>query len=207
MPRNPYALVVDDEADIRDLLEITLARMNVDVKCAADVAEACALLDHERFDLCLTDMRLPDGNGLEIVAHLSRVQPGLPVAVITAHGNVEAAVEALKAGAFDFVSKPVDLNVLRNLVSSALKLRPQDPGPPAEEDSRIRMLGSSEPMNEVRRTIAKLSRSQAPILVSGESGVGKELAARLIHEHGPRSDGPFVPVNCGAVPSELMESE
>ncbi|MDJ0653128.1 MAG: sigma-54 dependent transcriptional regulator [Xanthomonadales bacterium] len=200
----PLALVIDDEPDIRELLEITLSRMDLEVEAAADCAQARALLEQHAFDLCFTDMRLPDGNGIDLVKHISRNYSGLPVAVITAHGNTEAAVEALKSGAFDFVSKPVDLTALRAMVNTALKVnRPGEEGPAPSHD----LLGTSREINAVRRQIEKLARSQAPIHISGESGVGKELAARMIHERGPRSDGPFVAVNCGAIPTELMESE
>jgi two-component system response regulator PilR (NtrC family) len=202
---NYQALVVDDEPDIRELLEITLARMAVESRCAKDLGEAKALLDRQHFDLCLTDMRLPDGSGIDLVRHIQAQAPSLPVAMITAHGNMESAVEALKAGAFDFVSKPVDLQVLRKLVNTALRLSDTQPQP--DRRSRDTLLGDSPAMREVRATIVKLARSQAPVYVSGESGTGKELAARLIHEKGPRAEGPFVPVNCGAIPTELMESE
>ena len=200
-----HVLIVDDEPDIRELLALTLARMGVESEPAASVAEARRRLAEGHFDLCLTDMRLPDGDGLEIVAHIQRHHPGLPVAVITAYGNVEDAVRALKSGAFDFVSKPVDLEVLRRLVDTALRLGP--PRPPEPQGSASRLLGESPAMRQLRQTIAKLARSQAPVFISGESGVGKELVAREIHALGPRAERPFVPVNCGAIPRELMESE
>ncbi|MEJ2345035.1 MAG: sigma-54 dependent transcriptional regulator [Gammaproteobacteria bacterium] len=198
------ALIVDDEPDIRELLELTLGRMDIDTGAAANLSEARALLAKSKFDLCLTDMRLPDGNGIELVRLIQDDYPRTPVAVITAYGNVESAVEALKAGAFDFVSKPVDLSVLRNLVNTALRLNAR---PRRDRRSRDQLLGESASMRTTRSTIAKLARSQAPVYVSGESGTGKELVARLIHEKGPRADKAFVPVNCGAIPSELMESE
>ena len=199
------ALVVDDEPDIRELLELTLGRMNIETRSAADLKHAHALLAKERFDVCLTDMRLPDGNGIDLVRHIQQHDLNIPIAVITAYGNMESAVEALKAGAFDFVSKPVDLQVLRNLIGSVLKLTGNYP----ERDRRSRdtLLGESRVMRNVRSTVEKLSRSQAPVYISGESGTGKELVAKLIHTKGPRSDCPFVPVNCGAIPTELMESE
>ena len=199
------ALIVDDEPDIRELLEITLARMDIDCESAANLSESYDLLKAHTFDLCLTDMHLPDGNGIELVSYIQQHYPELPVAMITAHGNMESAVEALKAGAFDFVSKPVDLTILRNLVSSALKLQNK----PAKKQQPIgpRLLGTSAAIEATRSKINKLARSQAPVYISGESGSGKELAARLIHENSPRNDKPFVPVNCGAIPSELMESE
>jgi two-component system response regulator PilR (NtrC family) len=204
MPNPRSALVVDDERDIRELLVLTLGRMGLRVDTAPDVAGARALLAHDKYDLCLTDMRLPDGNGLEIVAHISQKFPETPVAMITAFGNVEAAVEALKAGAFDFVTKPVDLTVLRRLVTNALELGQQRK---STQTASGRLVGDSARMQQLRTTIGKLARSQAPVYIAGESGVGKELVARLIHDQGPRASGPFVPVNCGAIPSELMESE
>lgn len=199
------ALVVDDEPDIRELLEITLGRMDIDTRSAEDVGSAKRLLDENPFDFCLTDMRLPDGDGIEIVQYITRKYPHVPVAMITAHGNMESAVEALKAGAFDFVSKPIHLELLRNLVDTALNLRPLDSS--KTEPDLPTLLGDTEVMKTLRKQIAKLARSQAPIYISGESGSGKELVARLIHDQGPHRDAPFTPVNCGAIPTELMESE
>ncbi|MBX8528182.1 sigma-54 dependent transcriptional regulator [Pseudomonas cichorii] len=204
MTQRQKILIVDDEPDIRELLEITLGRMKLDTRSARNVTEAREWLAHEPFDMCLTDMRLPDGNGLELVQHIQQVYPQTPVAMITAHGSLDMAIHALKAGAFDFLTKPVDLTRLRELVSSALRLKPCAP---AERSIDSRLLGNSPPMRALRKQIDKLARSQAPIYISGESGSGKELVARLIHEQGPRIDKPFVPVNCGAIPSELMESE
>jgi two-component system response regulator PilR (NtrC family) len=198
-------LIVDDEPDIRELLEITLQRMGKDTLGAEDIGSAIQLLTKHDFDLCLTDMRLPDGNGIELVRHITQNYPDTPVAMITAHGNMESAIEALKAGAFDFVSKPVNLEILRNLVSSALNLSSKTATD--KPSSELMLLGDSEIMQNTRRKIQKLARSQAPVYISGESGVGKELVARLIHENGPRHDKAFVPVNCGAIPGELMESE
>jgi two-component system response regulator PilR (NtrC family) len=197
-------LIVDDEPDIRELLEITLGRMKLDTRSARNVSEAREWLAQEPFDLCLTDMRLPDGTGLELVQHIQQRHPQVPVAMITAYGSLETAINALKAGAFDFLTKPVDLARLRELVASALRL-PTASGVPPSIDSRL--LGDSLPMCNLRKHINKLARSQAPVYISGESGSGKELVARLIHEQGPRASRPFVPVNCGAIPSELMESE
>ncbi|BBL73495.1 sigma-54-dependent transcriptional regulator [Methylomagnum ishizawai] len=197
------ALVIDDEPAIRELLEMTLERMDIDVRAVGSLAQAKQSLQSGSFDICLTDMKLPDGNGLDLVEYIQAHCPALPVAVITAHGSMEAAIRAMKSGAFDFVSKPLDLGVLRNLVHTALKLR----GQPRERRSRQVLLGESEAMREIRAKIAKLGRSQAPVFVSGESGTGKELVARLIHAMSPRADQPFVPVNCGAIPEELMESE
>jgi len=197
----PVALVIDDEPDIRELLQMTLSRMQIDSRVAADLAAAREELARHRFDLCLTDMKLPDGSGLDLVAHIQRSHPQVPVAVITAHGSMEAAIQALKSGAFDFVSKPVDLDVLRRLISTALRLSEN------RADGGPRLIGESQAMRQTRATIAKLARSQAPVYISGESGVGKELVARMIHEQGPRAGQPFVPVNCGAIPHDLIESE
>ena len=210
----PTALIVDDEADIRELVELTLMRMGLKTAAAATVAEARALLDTQSFDLCITDMRLPDGRGLELVqAYHER----LPIAVITAYGNAEMAVESLKAGAFDFVSKPVDLGALRKLVDTALKLRqpqvntgtaaarkPASADKPADDGG---LLGNAAGVQQLRGLIERLARNQAPVHITGESGTGKELTARLIHARSPRASAPFVAVNCGAIPTELMESE
>ncbi len=200
----PLTLIVDDEPDIRELLEITLSRMEIDSMSVGSVEQAESILTQHSFDLCLTDMRLPDGDGLKLVAHIQNQYPTLPVAVITAHGSMDAAIRALKNGAFDFVSKPVDLGMLRKLVDTALKL---DNYPKSDRRSRSTLLGDSPSMREIRSKIAKVARSQAPIYISGESGTGKELVARLIHEKSPRHDLPFIAVNCGAIPHELMESE
>lgn len=196
-------LVVDDEPDIRELLEITLGRMGLEAVAAANVAEARAVLDGEApLRLCLTDMRLPDGSGIELIEHIQRHHPRLPVAMITAHGNVDSAIRALKAGAFDFISKPVTLEKLRNLVNAALELR-ATPGDPGGSE----LIGNTEAMRKLRAQIDKLARSQAPVHIHGESGSGKEIVARSIHGCGPRAAGPFVAVNCGAIPAELIESE
>ena len=199
--KKPLALIIDDEPDIRELLEITLTRMDVDCMPAENLQGAYTLLKNHKFDICLTDMRLPDGNGLELVAYIQENNPQLPVAVITAHGNMESAIHALKSGAFDFLSKPVDLEVLRTLVRTALKLKGK------EVEQGHSLIGKTEIIDSTRKTIGKLARSQAPVYISGESGTGKELVARMIHEQGARSSGKFVPVNCGAIPAELMESE
>jgi len=198
-------LIVDDEADICELIEITLMRMDIASQSALNITDAKLLLETEHFDLCLTDMRLPDGNGIELVEHVQQNYSDIPIAVITAHGNMESAVNALKAGAFDFVSKPVDIQILRNLVSSATTL-------PAKEekkanDNQLTITGNSPAVKKLLTNIEKLARNQAPVFIHGESGSGKERVARMIHQQGSRSEGPFVPVNCGAIPSELMESE
>jgi len=199
------ALIVDDEPDIRELLEITLGRMGITTFSAADVTSAKLLLTERDYDFCLTDMKLPDGNGIELIDHIQNNYPHLPAAVITAHGSQETAVEALKAGAFDFVSKPVNLELLRTLVDGALNLKPLDIVKSVPDT--VKLLGDSTVMNNLRKQIFKLARSQAPIYISGDSGSGKELVAKVLHEQGPHSDAPFIPVNCGAIPSELMESE
>ncbi|MCB1876464.1 MAG: sigma-54-dependent Fis family transcriptional regulator [Chromatiales bacterium] len=199
------ALIVDDEADIRELLQITLSTMGLDCDQAGSVKEGRKLLAKGNYDLCLTDMRLPDGQGIELVKEIQTNHPKTPVAVITAYGSMESAVETLKAGAFDYVSKPVDLKALRDLVNSALRLR--EDRDVRERRSRHTMIGDSSPMRRLRGTIEKLARSQAPVFIHGESGTGKELAARLIHDKGPRAEQSFVAVNCGAIPADLMESE
>src|SRR6516162_4567532 len=203
----PVVLVVDDEPDLLELVSLTLGRMSLRTRAASDLDSARRLLKSERFDLCLTDMRLPDGDGLDLVAWIQEHRASVPVAVITAHGNVESAVRALKLGAFDFVSKPLDLSVLRKLVGSAIKL-----GTAVDEETTAslrapRLLGGSAVMEQVREMICRVARSQAPVHICGESGTGKELVARMIHESGARRDRPFVAVNCGAIPTELMESE
>jgi len=197
----PLALVIDDEPDICELLTLTLGRMDIRTESAANVGGAKRLLGKHEFDICLTDMRLPDGDGLELVEWMQTHAAGVPVAVITAHGNVETAVQALKLGAFDFISKPLDLANLRNIIENALRLRA------GKQEKQSQLLGESPRMEALREMIDKVARSQAPVHISGESGTGKELVARLIHGSGPRADGPFVPVNCGAIPAELMESE
>jgi two-component system response regulator PilR (NtrC family) len=202
----PQVLVVDDEADIRELLELTIMRMGLSADCAGTVGEARRLLDAKQYQLCLTDMRLPDGDGLELVRYIGDNCRDLPVAVITAYGSMENAVAALKAGAFDYVAKPVSLENLRALVKSALNL-PSPRAAAARQADTYTLLGDSAAIQGVRDMIDKLARSQAPVYISGESGSGKERAARLIHERGPRASQPFVPVNCGAIPENLMESE
>ncbi|MCJ7815487.1 MAG: sigma-54 dependent transcriptional regulator, partial [Xanthomonadales bacterium] len=198
----PTVLVVDDEPDIRELLSMTLRRMDLEPITAANVEQAKQALRAHKFQLCLTDMQMPDGNGLDLVEWMQKTVPEVPVAVITAHGNVEAAVRALKLGAFDFVSKPVNLGDLRKLVEAAVKV--QGAGDTLAMQG---LLGLSPSIDRVREMIDRVARSQAPVHICGESGTGKELVAKLIHQQGPRADKPLVPVNCGAIPSELMESE
>jgi two-component system response regulator PilR (NtrC family) len=203
--KKPRALVVDDEPDIRELLGITLERMNLDVVASDTIAAATRELRANSFDLCLTDMRLPDGDGLSLVEWIQIHKSHTPVAVITAHGNVESAVRALKLGAFDFISKPLDVAALRKLIIATLKL-----GESSESTlqlPQVKLLGGSRAMEQLREMIERVARSQAPVHIYGESGTGKELVAQLIHEAGARRDAPFVPVNCGAIPTELMESE
>jgi two-component system response regulator PilR (NtrC family) len=217
------ALIVDDEADICELLELTLNRMDINTLSAGDLKTAKQLLREHKISICLTDMRLPDGNGIELVKTIQQNYSHIPVAMISAHGNMDTAIEALKAGAFDFVSKPLELAELRNLVKAAIKLADKNKTASSETEclSGIQhmiqgqnknsckqpLLGNSPAMQETRKLIEKLARSQAPVYISGESGTGKELAARQIHNLSSRSDKPFIPVNCGAIPAELMESE
>ena len=203
----PTVLIVDDEPDLLELVSLTLSRMSLDTRTAADIGSAQKLLKNSTIDLCLTDMRLPDGDGLDLVGWIQEYRPNVPVAVITAHGNVESAVRALKLGAFDFVSKPLDLGVLRKLVGSAIRLGTRPDGGVTTSTPGPRLIGNSQVMHSLREMIARVSRSQAPVHIFGESGTGKELVARLVHESGARRDGPFVAVNCGAIPTELMESE
>ena len=197
-------LIVDDEADICELIEITLMRMDIASQSALNLTDAKILLDTETFDLCLTDMHLPDGNGIELVEYVQKQYNDLPIAVITAHGNMESAVTALKAGAFDFVSKPVDLQILRNLISSATA-SPEKTEP--TNGNKLTITGESPAVQKLLKNITKLARNQAPVFIHGESGSGKERVAKMIHQQGSRNNGPFVPVNCGAIPAELMESE
>ena len=198
-------LIVDDEPDIRELLDITLSRMGLQTHSAATLEEAKELVARVQPDLCLTDMRLPDGNGIGLVQYIQQEFPHIPVAMITAHGSVETAISALKAGAFDFISKPVELENLRRLISSALQL--QADTSQAQDALDQGMIGSAPVIQTLRQQISRLARSQAPVHIHGESGSGKEVVARLIHNNGPRATGAFVAVNCGAIPPELMESE
>src|SRR3954452_10773662 len=198
----PKVLVVDDEPDLLELLEMTLSRMGLDTSRAETIGEARSLLDQEPFDLCLTDWRLPDGTGLEVVQYITDRGHDVPAAVITAYGSAENAVAALKAGAFDYLAKPVALEQLRALVKQALKV-PEKPQPA----NSYQLLGESPAMLQVRGLIERLAKSQAPVFINGESGSGKELAARMIHLKGPRAELPFIAVNCGAIPENLMESE
>jgi len=200
-------LIVDDEPDIRELLEITLLRMGLETRSAEDYANATRMLQEEPFDLCLTDMKLPDGDGIALVEHIQQHFPNTPTAVITAHGSIDLAIKAMKSGAFDFVSKPVSLETLRNLVEKALTLPAASQLAERSLDEKYQIIGDSKPLTELKKSIAKFARSQAPVFISGASGTGKELVARQIHQQGSRANAPFVAVNCGAIPSELMESE
>ncbi len=203
----PLVLIVDDEPDIRELLEITLNRMAIQTHCAENLTSAKVLLSQYTFDLCLTDMRLPDGNGLELVDEIQALPEPIPVAVITAHGNMDTAILAMKKGAFDFISKPMQLASFRQLIREALKLSSEHGIPSKNRRMDTVLLGESPSMQNIRANIAKLARSQAPVYISGESGSGKELVARLIHQQSARSEQAFVAINCGAIPHELMESE
>jgi len=200
----PLALIIDDEADIRELLEITLQRLGIETQSAESISHASHYLQKHKFNLCLLDMRLPDGDGLDFLPTILHKQPTLPVIMITAHGSADAAVKAMKLGAFDFLSKPIDLSNFRLLIKNALNSNDTP-----EQDRRMRdtLLGESQVMCDLRGKIAKIARSQAPVYIKGESGTGKELAARLIHKQSSRATAPFIAVNCGAIPQELMESE
>ena len=199
-------LVVDDEPDIRELLYITISRMGFDCKTASDVTEAKAHLQKDLFQLCLTDMQLPDGTGLDVIQYIQQHHPDLPVAMITAFGSVDNAIQAMKAGAFDYVTKPIELDKLRSLIKVAVK-KLQDSKQLAPLDNSPNLIGSTEAINTLKHQISKLAKSQAPVFINGESGSGKELVARMIHAKSNRYDGPFIAVNCGAIPSELVESE
>jgi two-component system response regulator PilR (NtrC family) len=200
-------LIVDDEPDIRELLEITLMRMGLATRSVPDYSQATRVLQEETFDLCLTDMKLPDGDGIALVEYIQQHCPNVPTAVITAHGSIDLAIKAMKNGAFDFVSKPVSLETLRNLVDKALTLPPPSQIVEQAVDDRYQIIGDSAPLTELKKAIAKFARSQAPVFINGASGTGKELVARQIHQQGARASAAFVAVNCGAIPSELMESE
>ena len=204
MAQKLTCLIVDDETDIRELLTMTLERMEIDTYSASNIAEAKELLQQRPYALCLTDMQMPSGTGLDLVNYISEFHAGLPVAVITAHASAENAVSALKAGAFDYLTKPISLKQLRPLVEFALKLSTQTNN---NKPNTLEMIGESEAITYVRSMITKLARSQAPVYISGESGSGKELAAKLIHKNSSRVDGAFIAVNCGAIPESLMESE
>lgn len=200
-------LIVDDEPDICDLVSMTLKRMDIASSSAHDVNKAKQLLAEQKFSLCITDMRLPDGDGLELINHIQETCPDTPVAMITAHGNMDTAIAALKSGAFDFLSKPIDLTQLRQLVELAIQLPSANASPAQEDDIARRLVGSSAAIANLKLMIKRVARSQAPVFISGESGTGKEVVARLIHDYSARKNGPFIAVNCAAIPSELMESE
>jgi len=199
----PKILIIDDEPDIRSLLDLTLSRMGYDTVLASDVSEALNALRSDTFNLCLTDMKLPDGSGMQIIQLINNQYPDTPVAAITAHGSTDLAVSSLKSGAFDFLNKPIDLTRLRTLVTDAINLSISSPSHSLEDG----IVGESEQIQSLKKTITKLSRSQAPVFIIGESGTGKELVAKSIHTKGGRANSPFVPVNCGAIPRELVESE
>ena len=199
----PRALIIDDEPDLLSLLSITMRRMGIESIKAMDTRSALDHLEKQKFDLCLTDLRLPDGSGMDIVKYVQEHHSDTPVAVITAYGDPKTAVEALKLGAFDYVAKPVEVEQLQNMIETALKLKPETEIVPESKT----LLGHSELIENIRSLVSKVARNQAPVHIFGETGTGKELIARLIHENGPRNSGPFVAVNCGAIPRELMESE
>jgi two-component system response regulator PilR (NtrC family) len=201
------ALIIDDEPDIRNLIHITLERMNIDCACAADFSEAIALLEQQEFHFCLTDMKLPDGNGMDLIALANKKYNKMPIAMITAFGNMETAVAALKSGAFDFIAKPIDLARLREVVTAALKLTAVSLATDADKSHAVRLIGESPAMAKLNNQIEKVARTQAPIFIHGPSGTGKELVSQLIHSLGARRDKPFIAVNCGAIPRDLMESE
>ena len=207
MKKTKKVLIIDDEPDICELIEITLSRMGLETCSANNLTDAKTILETEAFDLCLTDMRLPDGNGISMVEHIQLHYSQIPVAVITAHGNMESAVKALKAGAFDFVSKPVDIQILRNLVATATTLSDITHEKTLADTPEQNITGNSAIVNQLLTNISKLARSQAPVYIHGESGSGKERVARMIHQQGARQSHPFIPINCGAIPAELMESE
>ena len=204
---NPTALIVDDEPDICELIKLTLARMDVDCDTATSLPAAKALLNDRPYHLCITDLRLKNESGLDLIDHINSNHPETPVAMITAHGNVEAAVNALKAGAFDFVSKPVAIEALRGVVTAALKLRSKQRMDQRLQPESTQLIGDSPAMVTLRKQISKVARTRTPVLISGESGTGKERVAQLIHQESTQTDGPFLPVNCGAIPNELLESE
>jgi two-component system response regulator PilR (NtrC family) len=201
------ALIIDDEPDIRNLIHITLERMNIDCACAADFSEAIALLEQQEFHFCLTDMKLPDGNGMDLIALANKKYRKMPIAMITAFGNMETAIAALKSGAFDFIAKPIDLGRLREVVTAALKLTEVSLVSDANKNHTVRLIGESKAMVHLNNQIEKVARTQAPIFIHGPSGTGKELVSQLIHSLGARRDKPFIAVNCGAIPRDLMESE
>lgn len=208
---NKKILIIDDEPDIRELLVITLSRMGFDTQCAEDYATAIKLLNENNYDCCLSDMRLPDGDGIDIVKHIQQLNYSLPVAVISAHGNMELAIQAMKAGAFDFVSKPLSLELLRNLVTKAVESTEiptiKTSSNPNTLNDPYQIIGESSAINSLKKTITKLARTQVPVYIQGDSGTGKELVAQQIHRQSARHGAPFIAVNCGAIPSELMESE
>ena len=201
------ALIIDDEPDIRALIQITLERMDIECSCAADFSQAITLLEQQEFHFCLTDMKLPDGNGMDLIALAQKKYKRMPIAMITAFGNMETAVEALKSGAFDFIAKPIDLSRLREVVTAALKLTEVPLATDVNKASTVRLIGDSKAMVSLNNQIEKVARTQAPIFIHGQSGTGKELVAQLIHSLGARRDKPFIAVNCGAIPRDLMESE
>tara|TARA_R110002110_G_scaffold271566_1_gene486946 strand:+ start:44337 stop:45692 length:1356 start_codon:yes stop_codon:yes gene_type:complete len=209
MIASAQVLIVDDEPDICQLLSLTLSKMGIQSQTAQDVQTAKVLMAKQNFNLCLTDLRLPDGNGLDILRYIQKNSPQTAVVLITAHGNMETAILAMKQGAFDFINKPIDLTMLRNLVTDALNISANTTSEPVSEDPKqtLQLIGESDCMQALKKQIEKIARSQAPVYISGPSGAGKELVAKLIHQSSPRRNKPFIPINCGAIPVELMESE
>jgi len=201
-----HILIVDDEPDILELLAITIRRLHLTPVSAANITEAKELLSSQSFQLCLTDMRLPDGSGMELISHIQQQYSDLPVVMLTAYGSMDVAIEAMKTGAFDFLSKPVELDKLRSIIQNAIRLDEQKET--SQESIQVPgIIGQSQAIERLNGQIYKVSRSHAPVFIHGESGTGKELVARAIHNLGPRNEQPFIAVNCGAIPSDLMESE
>ncbi|MGH1402086.1 sigma-54 dependent transcriptional regulator [Acinetobacter sp. PK01] len=205
--QQPLVLFVDDEEDLCTLMQMMLSRMGIETHVAYRIAQAKKMLSEHHYDVCFTDLNLPDGNGLELVEEISQRYPQLPVAVLTAYGNMDIAIAALKAGAFDFVSKPIKQTHLEQLLQKALN-NPVQPQASSEDALEQRMLiGQSAPIEQLRVTLKKIARSQAPVFITGESGTGKEVVANLVHRLSNRNEGPFIAINCGAIPSDLLESE
>jgi len=205
--QQPLVLFVDDEEDLCTLMQMMLSRMGIETHVAYRIAQAKKMLSEHHYDVCFTDLNLPDGSGLELVEEISQQYPQLPVAVLTAYGNMDIAIAALKAGAFDFVSKPIKQTHLEQLLQKALN-NPVQPQASSEDALEQRMLiGQSAPIEQLRVTLKKIARSQAPVFITGESGTGKEVVANLVHRLSNRNEGPFIAINCGAIPSDLLESE
>lgn len=212
------ALIIDDERDICELIEMSLMGQDITCTSAYSVKAAIKALKEEQFNFVISDIKLPDGDGLDLLAHIQKHYPGLPVCMITAHGNMDTAIRALKLGAFDFINKPFDLKQLRSVCKAALKENPGTDGGAGNtkqtattgggrSTNKVELIGDAEIMQRVRDMIARVARSQAPVFIHGESGTGKEVAARSIHHQSNRGEGAFIAVNCGAIPENLVESE